>query len=74
MLQLQGEAGHAALHLCKLPVAEARTQLQALMFGLATCIRNLEERLEGLCVVVEQGNGSKEISFHPLSWYRLSPT
>uniref|UniRef100_A0A8B9CLU0 PAXX non-homologous end joining factor n=1 Tax=Anser brachyrhynchus TaxID=132585 RepID=A0A8B9CLU0_9AVES len=45
-LQLQGEAGHAALHLCKLPVAEARTQLQALMFGLATCIRNLEERLE----------------------------
>ncbi|XP_027326678.2 protein PAXX isoform X6 [Anas platyrhynchos] len=46
-LQLQGEAGHSTLHLCKLPVAEARTQLQALMFGLATSIKKLEERLEG---------------------------
>lgn len=73
-LQLQGEAGHSTLHLCKLPVAEARTQLQALMFGLATSIKKLEERLEGLCVVVEQGNRRKEISFHPLSWYHLSPT
>uniref|UniRef100_A0A8C3CHF5 PAXX non-homologous end joining factor n=1 Tax=Cairina moschata TaxID=8855 RepID=A0A8C3CHF5_CAIMO len=45
-LQLQGEAGHSALHLCKLPVAEARTQLQALMFGLATSIKKLEEQLE----------------------------
>eukprot|EP00075_Anas_platyrhynchos_P037426 XP_027326679.1 protein PAXX isoform X2 [Anas platyrhynchos] len=45
-LQLQGEAGHSTLHLCKLPVAEARTQLQALMFGLATSIKKLEERLE----------------------------
>ncbi|XP_035197175.1 protein PAXX isoform X1 [Oxyura jamaicensis] len=46
-LQLQGEAGHTTLHLCKLPVAEARTQLQALMFGLVTCIKNLEEHLKG---------------------------
>ncbi|XP_068513539.1 protein PAXX isoform X11 [Anas acuta] len=47
-LQLQGEAGHSTLHLCKLPVAEARTQLQALMFGLATSIKELEERLEAV--------------------------
>uniref|UniRef100_A0A8B9QVR2 Uncharacterized protein n=1 Tax=Anas platyrhynchos TaxID=8839 RepID=A0A8B9QVR2_ANAPL len=60
-LQLQGEAGHSTLHLCKLPVAEARTQLQALMFGLATSIKKLEERLEGPCVVP------------PLLWL-LSPT
>lgn len=45
-LQLQGEAGHSTLHLRKLPVAEARTQLQALMFGLATSIKKLEEHLE----------------------------
>ncbi|NWZ20165.1 PAXX protein, partial [Asarcornis scutulata] len=47
-LQLQGEAGHSTLHLCKLPVAEARTQLQALMFGLATSIKKLEEHLEAV--------------------------
>lgn len=58
----------------KFPVAEARTQLQVLMFGLATWIKNLEACLKHLCVVVEQGKGRKEISFHPLPWYCLSPT
>lgn len=36
MLQLQGEARHATLHLFKFPGTEARTQLQLLIFGVAT--------------------------------------
>lgn len=40
---------------------------------------NLNQEPRGMsrtsvCVVVEQGKGRKEISFHPLPWYRLSPT
>lgn len=74
-----GQQGHAAaaaatLHLFKFSVAEVRTQLQVLMSGLVTCIKNLEECLEDLCVVVQQGKGRKEISLHLLPWYRLSPT
>lgn len=34
----------------KFPVAEAKTQLQVLMFSLATWIKNLEECLKHLCV------------------------
>ncbi|XP_068270006.1 protein PAXX isoform X2 [Nyctibius grandis] len=36
----------SALDLFKLPVAEARSQLQALVFGMAGCIESLERRLE----------------------------
>lgn len=37
----------AALELRQLPVAEARSQLQALLFGMAQRIESLERRLEG---------------------------
>nr|XP_038020822.1 protein PAXX isoform X3 [Anas platyrhynchos] len=84
-LQLQGEAGHSTLHLCKLPVAEARTQLQALMFGLATSIKKLEERLEAVvgtlgssCSPEKNASQSQQLflpgnSEPPLLWL-LSPT
>ncbi|KAJ7427944.1 hypothetical protein WISP_02636 [Willisornis vidua] len=36
-----------ALALAPLPAAEARSQLQALLFGMAGCIESLESRLEG---------------------------
>uniref|UniRef100_A0A8B9NXW4 Uncharacterized protein n=1 Tax=Apteryx owenii TaxID=8824 RepID=A0A8B9NXW4_APTOW len=49
-LQLQEEAWCSTFDLFKLPFTEARTQLQALMFGLVGCVKNLEKRLEGLCV------------------------
>ncbi|KAM6399855.1 protein PAXX isoform 2-T2 [Rhynochetos jubatus] len=45
-LQLQEEAGCSTLHLFKLPIAEARSQLQALVFGMAGRIEILESRLE----------------------------
>ncbi|NXW82493.1 PAXX protein, partial [Alopecoenas beccarii] len=48
VLRLRGEAPCSALHLFKLPIAEARSQLQALLFGMAGCIESLERRLEGL--------------------------
>ncbi|NWW09457.1 PAXX protein, partial [Oreocharis arfaki] len=35
-----------ALALAQLPAAEARSQLQALVFGMAGCIESLERRLE----------------------------
>ncbi|NXO60940.1 PAXX protein, partial [Aramus guarauna] len=47
-LQLREEARCAALDLFKLPIAEARSQLQALVFGMAGRIESLERRLEGL--------------------------
>ncbi|NXF10195.1 PAXX protein, partial [Smithornis capensis] len=37
-----------ALALAQLPAAEARSHLQALVFGMAGCIESLERRLEGL--------------------------
>ncbi|NXE85267.1 PAXX protein, partial [Cochlearius cochlearius] len=47
-LQLrEEEAGCSALDLHKLPVAEARSQLQALLFGMAGRVESLERRLEG---------------------------
>ncbi|NWW89105.1 PAXX protein, partial [Rhynochetos jubatus] len=52
-LQLQEEAGCSTLHLFKLPIAEARSQLQALVFGMAGRIEILESRLEGLWVDLE---------------------
>ncbi|NXF49314.1 PAXX protein, partial [Oceanites oceanicus] len=46
-LQLREEARCSALDLSKLPVAEARSQLQALLFGMARRVESLERRLEG---------------------------
>ncbi|KAM6372416.1 protein PAXX isoform 2-T2 [Pluvialis apricaria] len=45
-LQLREEAQCTALDLFKLPIAEARSQVQALVFGMAGHIENLERRLE----------------------------
>ncbi|NXP47228.1 PAXX protein, partial [Heliornis fulica] len=47
-LQLRDEARCAPLELLKLPVAEARSQLQALVFGMAERVQSLERHLEGL--------------------------
>lgn len=40
-----------ALALAQLPAAEARSRLQALLFGMAGCIESLQRRLEGPCWV-----------------------
>ncbi|GAB0198304.1 protein PAXX [Grus japonensis] len=45
-LQLWEEARCAALDLFKLPITEARNQLQALVFGMAGRVESLERRLE----------------------------
>ncbi|XP_074911457.1 protein PAXX isoform X2 [Buteo buteo] len=45
-LQPWDEAQCSALDLFKLPVAEARSQLQALVFGMAEHVESLERRLE----------------------------
>ncbi|XP_075026266.1 protein PAXX isoform X3 [Calonectris borealis] len=45
-LQLREEARCSALDLFKLPIAEARSQLQALLFGMAGRVESLERRLE----------------------------
>ncbi|XP_056361414.1 protein PAXX isoform X4 [Oenanthe melanoleuca] len=46
-LQLPEEPRCPALALTQLPAAEACSQLQALVFGMAGCIESLERRLEG---------------------------
>ncbi|XP_076211153.1 protein PAXX isoform X3 [Aptenodytes patagonicus] len=46
-LQLREEARCSDLDLFKLPIAEARSQLQALVFGMAGRVESLERRLEG---------------------------
>ncbi|KAM9217937.1 LOW QUALITY PROTEIN: protein PAXX [Leptosomus discolor] len=45
-LRVREEAPCSALDLLKLPVAEARSQLQALVFGMAGRVESLERRLE----------------------------
>ncbi|NXT85227.1 PAXX protein, partial [Zapornia atra] len=47
-LRLPEDARCAALELVKLPVAEARSQLQTLVFGMAERIESLERHMEGL--------------------------
>ncbi|XP_050763890.1 protein PAXX isoform X2 [Gymnogyps californianus] len=47
-LQLREEARCSALDLFKLPIAEARSQLQALVFGMAVRVESLERRLEAV--------------------------
>ncbi|NXA09337.1 PAXX protein, partial [Sapayoa aenigma] len=46
-LRLPEVPGCPALALAQLPAAEARSHLQALVFGMAGCIESLERRLEG---------------------------
>ncbi|NXB98645.1 PAXX protein, partial [Orthonyx spaldingii] len=45
-LRLPEEPRCPALALAQLPAADARSQLQALVFGMAGCIESLERRLE----------------------------
>ncbi|KAF1477791.1 Protein PAXX, partial [Pygoscelis antarcticus] len=47
-LRLREEARCSVLDLFKLPVAEARSQLQALVFGMAGRVESLERRLEAV--------------------------
>ncbi|XP_053817891.1 protein PAXX isoform X6 [Vidua chalybeata] len=47
-LRLPEEPQCPALALAQLPAAEARSQLQALVFGMAGCIESMERRLEAL--------------------------
>ncbi|XP_030900004.1 protein PAXX isoform X1 [Melopsittacus undulatus] len=44
-LRLQGDAPCSGLELCPLPAGEARSQLRALVFGMAGRIESLERRL-----------------------------
>ncbi|XP_071673330.1 protein PAXX isoform X2 [Patagioenas fasciata] len=52
VLQLRDESQCSELHLFKLPIAEARSQLQALLFGMAGRVQSLERRLEVVETVV----------------------
>ncbi|XP_075026264.1 protein PAXX isoform X1 [Calonectris borealis] len=52
-LQLREEARCSALDLFKLPIAEARSQLQALLFGMAGRVESLERRLEAVVEMLE---------------------
>ncbi|NXY79663.1 PAXX protein, partial [Glareola pratincola] len=47
-LQVREEAPCSALELFKLPIAEARSQVQALVFGMAGRVESLERRLEAV--------------------------
>ncbi|XP_030363273.1 protein PAXX [Strigops habroptila] len=47
-LRLRGGAACSALELCPLPAAEARSQLRALLFGMAGHIESLERRLSAV--------------------------
>ncbi|XP_053817887.1 protein PAXX isoform X2 [Vidua chalybeata] len=47
-LRLPEEPQCPALALAQLPAAEARSQLQALVFGMAGCIESMERRLEAV--------------------------
>ncbi|KAF1571519.1 Protein PAXX, partial [Eudyptes moseleyi] len=65
-LQLREEGRCSALDLFKLPVAEARSQLQALVFGMAGRVESLERRLEGSWGGLEGDKGGSSL---PPSWY-----
>ncbi|NXK80374.1 PAXX protein, partial [Amazona guildingii] len=54
-LRLRGDAPCSALELCPLPAGEARSQLRALLFGMAGRIESLESRLSGACGRFESG-------------------
>ncbi|NXU32707.1 PAXX protein, partial [Thalassarche chlororhynchos] len=65
VLQLREEARCSALDLFKLPIAEARSQLQALVFGMAGRIKSLERRLEGPRGVSEGAKGRRRADPSP---------
>ncbi|KAF1658877.1 Protein PAXX, partial [Aptenodytes patagonicus] len=70
-LQLREEARCSDLDLFKLPIAEARSQLQALVFGMAGRVESLERRLEGSGGGgVGRGKGGSSL---PPSWYHPPP-
>lgn len=67
VLQLRGESQCSELRLFKLPIAEARSQLQALLFGMAGHVQSLERRLEGLQGVKAAGGWAALGTFGELS-------
>lgn len=67
VLQLRGESQCSELRLFKLPIAEARSQLQALLFGMAGHVQSLERRLEGLQGVKAAGGWAALGTFGVLS-------
>uniref|UniRef100_A0A8C5U0J4 Uncharacterized protein n=1 Tax=Malurus cyaneus samueli TaxID=2593467 RepID=A0A8C5U0J4_9PASS len=54
-LRLPEEPRCPAVTLVQLPAAEARSQLQALVFGMASCIESLERRLEAAAIASLSG-------------------
>ncbi|NXQ95045.1 PAXX protein, partial [Sagittarius serpentarius] len=70
-LQLREEAPCSALDLFKLPIAEARSQLQALVFGMAERVESLERRLKGPWGGLEGGKGRRRAcsSLPPLQYH-----
>ncbi|RMB93584.1 hypothetical protein DUI87_30283 [Hirundo rustica rustica] len=65
-LRLPEEPRCPALALAQLPAAEARSQLQALVFGMAGCIESLERRLEGSLGPISakpEGLGLREVPY-----------
>ena len=59
---------HEALLLPRLPAAEARPQLQALLFAMAARVRDLEERLEG--AAAGRGGGREAGGSQPSEGHR----
>ncbi|NWU70291.1 PAXX protein, partial [Pterocles burchelli] len=51
---LRGDPRGPALELHKLPAGEARSQVQALLFGMAGRVQSLERRLQGLTGLPER--------------------
>ncbi|XP_054249179.1 protein PAXX [Indicator indicator] len=58
-LQPREGAWCSALELFKLPGAEARSQLQALVFGMAGRVESLERRLEAMETLASSGSPAK---------------
>ncbi|NXV37870.1 PAXX protein, partial [Rissa tridactyla] len=72
-LQLREEARCSALELFKLPIAEARSQVQALVFGMAGRVESLERRLEGQRGALGGGNGRGRVGSSLPPWRYPSP-
>ncbi|XP_054076549.1 protein PAXX isoform X6 [Rissa tridactyla] len=61
-LQLREEARCSALELFKLPIAEARSQVQALVFGMAGRVESLERRLEAVETLTSSYSPEKNVA------------
>ncbi|NXX01884.1 PAXX protein, partial [Larus smithsonianus] len=76
-LQLREEARCSArcsaLELFKLPIAEARSQVQALVFGMAGRVESLQRRLEGQRGALGGGNGRGRVGSSLPPWRYPSP-